>query len=83
MKKTLRSLATTLLLFFLFSQNMVGQVQTGGTPSFQCASEAIINARPEMMERQATLEKELLKTPLTEKAVTPPYTLPRRRPHYP
>ena len=70
MKRPLRSFIA--LLPFLIFQNALA-VQT---PAFQCASDAIMQAHPEMMEKQVALEKELLKTPPAEKAFTPPYTLP-------
>ena len=75
MKKTIRSLAT-LLLFSFFQNTINAQTPAPEAAAFQCASDAILQLRPELVDRQVQLEMGLLKKGNVEKSFTPPYTLP-------
>ncbi|MEZ4954494.1 MAG: M43 family zinc metalloprotease [Saprospiraceae bacterium] len=74
MKKSVRT-AIAFLVFVSLQLTLLGQNPT----TFQCASDEVMQSRPELLERQQALEKAILqrhKNGSLEKSGTPPYTLP-------
>ena len=68
---------STLAFLTIFSQSLCSWGQN--SPAFQCASDEAMQSRPELMERQQSLEKAILqknKNGSLGKSATPPYTLP-------